>query len=160
MKAQSHGTPVASPGATGQGEIVSISVDYNHPLLQLKRALPWEALCEVMTRHWRQAGKNTDGRPGLPWDVALYVPLVVLMLVKHLNARAMEAYVAENVVARIFIGRQADPTPQVRDHSNIARAYAALGKEGVEEINAVLLHVVQARGFADTSILSADTTAQ
>jgi hypothetical protein len=39
-------------------------VAYNHPLLRLKRTLPWEALCEVMTRHWRQAGKNIDGRPG------------------------------------------------------------------------------------------------
>jgi hypothetical protein len=160
MKAQSHGTPVASPGATGQGEIVSISVDYNHPLLQLKRALPWEALYEIMTRHWRRAGKNTDGRPGLPWDVALYVPLVVLMLVKHLHAREMEAYVAENVVARVFIGRQADPHPQIRDHSNIARAYTALGTEGVEEINGLILHVAKDYGFADIRTLSSDTTVQ
>lgn len=54
--------------------------------------------------------------------MALYVPLVVLMLVKNLNSREMEAYVAENVVARVFIGRQDDPSPQIRDHSNIARA--------------------------------------
>jgi hypothetical protein len=139
---------------------VSIYVDPNHPLLQLQRALPWGALFEVMTRHWRQAGKNTDGRPGLLWDVALYVPLVVLMLVKNLNAREMEAYVAENVVARVFIGRQDDPSPQIRDHSNIARAYAALGKDGVDEVNGLMLHVAQDCGFADASILSADTTAQ
>ena len=160
MKAQSHGTPVASSGATVQGKIVSIYVDYNHPLLQLKRALPWEALYEIMTRHWRRAGKNTDGRPGLPWDVALYVPLVVLMLVKNLNAREMEAYVSENVVARVFIGRQDDPSPQIRDHSNIARAYAALGQEGVEEVNALILHVAKDLGFADIRLLSSDTTAQ
>jgi hypothetical protein len=146
--------------ATDKGVIVSIYVDDDHPLLKLKRALPWEALCEVMTRHWRQAGKNTDGRPGLPWDVALYAPLVVLMLVKNLNSREMEAYVAENVVARVFIGRQDAPSPQIRDHANIARAYAALGKDGVDEVNALILHVAQDCGFADTSILSADTTAQ
>jgi hypothetical protein len=160
MKAQSHCTPEVSPEATAQGETVSLYVDYHHPLLQLKRALPWEALCEVMTRHWRQAGKNTDGRPGLAWDVALYVPLVVLMLVKHLNARDMEAYLAENVVARVFIGRQNDRSPQIRDHSNIARAYAALGREGVEEVNTLILHVAKDFGFADVRILSADTTAQ
>jgi hypothetical protein len=113
-----------------------------------------------MTRHWRRAGKNTDGRPGLSWDVALYVPLVVLMLVKKLHARDMEAYVAENVVARVFICRQADTSPQIRDHSNIARASAALGKEGVDEINALILHVAKDCGFADPSILSSDTTAQ
>ena len=160
MEEQGDCTSGVCPGASATGETVSIYVDPNHPLLQLKRALPWEALCEVMTRHWRQAGKNTDGRPGLPWNVALYVPLVVLMLVKHFNAREMETYVAENVVARVFIGRQADPYPQIRDHSNIARAYVALGKDGIEEVNALLLHVATDCGFADASILSSDTTAQ
>src|SRR4029453_13456324 len=106
MEEQSDCTSGVCPGASG--ETVSIYAEHNPPLLQLKRALPWEALGEIMTRHWRQAGKNTDGRPGLPWDVALYVPLVVLMLVKHLHAREMEAYVAENVVARVFLARQAD----------------------------------------------------
>jgi hypothetical protein len=160
MKAQRHSMPVASSVATEKGETVSISVDHNHPLLQLKRALPWEALCEVMTRHWRRAGKNTDGRPGLAWDVTLYVPLVVLMLVKNLKARDMEAYLAENVVARVFIGRQDDINPQIRDHSNIARASTALGREGVEEVNALMLHVAKDCGFADPSMLSSDTTAQ
>lgn len=158
MEEQSDCTSGVCPEASG--ETVSIYVDHNHPLLQLKRALPWEALGEIMTRHWRQAGKNTDGRPGLPWDVALYVPLVVLMLVKHLHAREMEAYVAENVVARVFIGRQADPRPQIRDHSNIARAYTALGTDGVEELNGLILHVAQDYGFADIRILSSDTTVQ
>jgi hypothetical protein len=148
------------PGASANGETVSIYVPHNHPFLQLKRALPWDALYAVMGRHWRRAGKNTDGRPGLPWDVAWYVPLVVLMLVKHFHARDMEAYLAENVVARMFIGRQADPRPQMRDHSNIARASAALGKDGVEEINALMLHVARDGGCADGAILSSDTTAQ
>jgi len=140
--------------------MVSIYVEHNHPLLQLKRALPWATLFEVMTRRWAAAGKNTDGRPGLPWDVSLYGPLVVLMCVKNLHARAMEAYLAENVVARVFIGRQDEPLPQIRDHSNIARAYAALGKAGVEEVNALVLHVARDYGFADPQTLSSDTTAQ
>jgi hypothetical protein len=160
MKEHSDCTSGVCPGASVNGDIVSLYVPYTHPLLQLKRALPWEALCEVMTRHWRQAGKNTEGGPGLPWDVALYVPVVVLMLVKRLNSRAMEAYLAENVVARVFVGRQDDPRPQIRDHSNIARAYTALGQDGVEEVNTLILHVARDRGFADVSHLSADTTAQ
>ena len=160
MKEQGHCPPGVCPGTSAHGVTVSLYVHCNHPLLQLKRALPWDALFEVMRRHWQRAGKNTDGRPGLPWDVALYVPLVVLRLVKHLNAREMEAYVSENVVARVFIGRQADPKPQIRDHSNIARAYAALGTGGLEEVKALLLQVAQDCGFADASILSSDTTAQ
>jgi len=160
MKEHGHCTSGVCPEASAHGETVSIYVDHNHPLLQLKRALPWAALCEVMTRRWAAAGKNTDGRPGLPWDVSLYGPLVVLMCVKHLHAREMEAYLAENVVARVFIGRQGDRRPQIRDHANIARAYAALGKEGVDEINALILHVAKDWGCADGSMLSSDTTAQ
>jgi hypothetical protein len=160
MKEQDHCTPGLCPETTANGVIVSIAVNPNHPLLQLQGALPWEALCEVMTRHWRRAGKNTEGGPGLPWDVALYVPVIVLMLVKKLHARAMEAYLAENVVARVFIGRTTDPHAQIRDHSNIARAYVALGKDGIEEVNALILHVATESGFADPSILSSDTTAQ
>ena len=95
--------------ASATGEFVSIYVDYNHPLLQLKRALPWEALFEVMTCHWRRAGKNTDGRPGLPWDVALYVPLVVLMVVKNLNAREMEAYVQKMLWRVCSLGDRTPP---------------------------------------------------
>ena len=88
------------------------------------------------------------------------MPLVLLMRVKNLNAREMEAYVAEHVVARVFIGRQDDPSPQMRDHSNMARAYAALGNEGVDAVNTLMLHVAHDCGFADASILSSDTTAQ
>jgi hypothetical protein len=160
MEEQNDCTSGVCPGASATGETVSIYVDHHHPLLQRKHALPWEALGEVMTRHWRQAGKNTDGRPGLPWDVALDVPLVVLMLVKHLNSREMEADVAEHVVARVFIGRQDGPSPQMREHANIARAYTALGKEGVEEINGWMLHVAKDYGCADIRILSSDTMAQ
>ena len=86
----------------------------------------------------------------------MYVPLVVLMLVKNLNAREMEAYVSENVVARVFMGRQDDPSPQIRDHSNIARAYTALGKDGVDEVNALMLHVAHDCGFADASLVRYD----
>jgi len=71
MKEQRHSMPVASAVATENGETVSIYVHDQHPLLRLKHVLPWEALCEVMTRRWAAAGKNVDGRPGLSWDVAL-----------------------------------------------------------------------------------------
>jgi hypothetical protein len=148
-------------GLTEQsGELVSIFVEYNHPLLQLKRALPWEAITEVMVRHWRAVGKNVDGKPGQAWPVDLYVPLLVLMIVKNLFSREMEAYLAENGVARVFIDRQARPVPQIRDHATIARAYAALGKQGVEEVNALIVKEAVRLGFGNPTVLSADTTVQ
>src|SRR5919106_1656808 len=154
MKERVHCMPGVCPQTSEKGQTVSIYVDHNHPLLQLKRALPWEAILAVMTSRWQGAGKNLDGRPGRFWDVSLYGPLVVLMVVKRLHPRDMEAYLAENVVARVFIERQGDPQPQIRDHSNIARAYAALGKDGIEAINSLILHVARDFGFADIGIVS------
>jgi hypothetical protein len=160
MKAGSHSMPEARPEARATLQLVQIAVAPTHPLLLLKRALPWEALTEVMTRQWRRHGKNVDGGRGLPWEVSLYVPLVVLMLIKGFDSRQMEAYLAENVVARVFIGRQHEIKAQIRDHSNIARAYAALGKEGIDEVNRLVIQKAHGFGFVDEGSLSADTTAQ
>ncbi len=160
MKDLSHSTPEVCPETTSNGEIVSIFVDYDHPLLELGRALPWEQITEVMIREWRLSGKNVDGGPGRLLDVSLYVPLVVLMLVKGFNSRQMEAYVAENVVARVFICRQDDCTLHIRDHANIARVYGALSQEGLDDLNTLILHEATRHGFADATILSADTTVE
>jgi hypothetical protein len=113
------------PDARVTRQLVQIEVASTQPLLLLHRALPWDAIPEVMTRHWRQHGTNVDGGRGVPWDVSFYVPLVVRMVIKRLDARQREAYGAENVVARGFLGRQHEPHAQMRDHANIARAYAA-----------------------------------
>ncbi len=160
MKDLSHSTPEVCPETTSNGEIVSIFVDYDHPLLELGRALPWEQITEVMIREWRLSGKNVDGGPGRSLDISLYVPLVVLMVVKGFNSRQMEAYVSENVVARVFISKQGDVTAQIRDHANIARVYAALSQEGLDALNTLILHEATRHGFADASILSSDTTMQ
>ena len=159
MKAGSHSMEVCAE-ARATIQLVQIEVSPTHPLLLLKRALPWEAITEVMTRYWRQNGKNIDGGPGLSWDVSLYVPLVGLMLIKGFDSRQMEAYLAENVVARVFIGPHRDAKAQIRHHSNIARACAALGKEGVEAVNTLTIREAHRFGFVDEGSLSADTTAQ
>src|SRR5712671_1422913 len=160
MKADFYRMPKTCPEASSPPQLVQIEVSPTHPLLLLQRALPWEAITEAMTRHWREHGKNVDGGPGLPWDVSFYVPLVVLMLIKHIDSRQMEAYVAENVVARVFIGRYRNVQAQIRDHSNIARAYAALGKAGIEEVTRLVIKEAHRFGFVDEGVLSADTTAQ
>jgi hypothetical protein len=152
--------PEACPEASLDVQLVQIEVSPTHPLLVLKRALPWEAITEVMTCHWRTHGKNVDGGRGLPWDVSLYVPLVVLMLIKSFDSRQMEAYLAENVVARVFIGRPHEVQAQIRDHSNIARAYAALGKAGIEEVTHLVIKQAHGFGFVDEGVVSSDTTAQ
>jgi hypothetical protein len=78
---------LSAPVLPSQGELVSIYVDHCHPLLQLKGALPWEAIEALMVAAWRKAGKNVAGSRGKAWPVSLYVPLLVLMLIKRLDSR-------------------------------------------------------------------------
>lgn len=160
MREQSNSTlgDTSLPDQTGQ--IISIYVNYNHPLLKLKRALAWEKIREVMITHWRAAGKNVDGRPGQAWPLSVYVPLLVLMSVKALNSRQMEEYLAENVVARLFLDLQDQLLPHIRDHSNIARAQAALGMAGWKEVNQLVVAEAVRLGFGQSEVLSSDTTVQ
>ena len=160
MKACTYSMPEACSETSSRVETVQVEVSAMHPLLLLKQALPWEAITETMTRHWREYGKNVDGGPGLPWDVSLYVPLLVLMLIQRFHPRQMEAYVAENGVARVFIGRHQETKAQIRDHSNIARAYVALGQAGIEDVNGLIVKEAHRFGFVDEGVISADTTAQ
>jgi len=160
MSTGAHCTPEPRAVPELPPQLVSLLVADNHPLLQLKRALDWQAIQTVMVRHWRAAGKNVEGRPGLPWPVALYVPVLVLMAVKALSARQMEEYSAENVVARVFLDLAENPLPHLRDHANIARAQAALGTAGWQQVNQLVVTEAVRLGFGKPQLLSSDTTVQ
>ena len=66
MKASAHSMPEACPETSPGVQPVQVEVSLTHPLLLLKQALPWDALTEVMTRHWRLGGKNVDGGQAYP----------------------------------------------------------------------------------------------
>ena len=160
MKEQKDFMPEPAAAPEPRLKLVSIYVSDDHPLLQLKRALDWEAIRAVMVKHWRQAGKNVDGGPGLPWPVDLYVPLLVLLLVKVHHSRQMEKDLEENAVSRLFLGIEGQLSPHVKDHSNIARAQDALGVEGWQEINELIVGQATQLGFGQLEVLSSDTTVQ
>ena len=82
------------------------------------------------------------------------------MLIKHVDSRQMEADLAENVVARVFLGRHHDLKAQIRAHSNMARTYSALGKAGIEEVTPLVIQQAHRFGFVDEGVMSSDTTAQ
>lgn len=160
MKEQKDSMPETAAAPEPCLKLVSIYVSDDHPLLQLKRALDWEAIREVMIKHWRKAGKNVDGGPGLPWPVDLYVPLVVLLLVKVYHSRQMEEYLRENIVARLFMGLEDQLEGHVRDHANIARAVEALCADGIAEVNQLIVKQAQAVSLSSIEVLSSDTTVQ
>lgn len=160
METHNESTRTGGDTPARSGEWVSLFVGDEHPLLRLKAGLDWAALTAVMVTHWRAAGKNVDGGPGVRWPVPLYVPLLVLMWVKAYHARQMEEYLSESVVARRFLDLQEPEVKQIRDHASIARAEAALGAEGKAAVNALIIQTAVQRQYTDGEILSSDTTVQ
>lgn len=160
MNKQQDSTATAGAAPSVAGRLVSIFVPDEHPLLRLKATLDWEAITAVMVEHWRAAGKNVDGGRGLPWPVQFYVPLLVLMWLECCHARQMEKYLSESVVARRFLDLTSEQQMHVRDHSNIARAEAALGAAGKAAVNALLLRQAKELSFTSGAVLSSDTTVQ
>jgi len=160
MRERSDSTPAGRGAPAVKGAWVSIFVGDEHPVLRLRQALDWAALTEVMSTHWRAAGKNVDGGPGRPWPVHLYAPLLVLMWLKTYHARQMEEYISESVVARRFLELPDGALAQIRDHSAIARAEAALGAEGKAAVTALVIKTAAQLQFTDGQTLSSDTTVQ
>ena len=158
MPERSDSTPPSAGTPVVPGAWASIFVGDEHPLLRLKATLDWAAIQAEMSTHWRAAGKNVDGRPGRPWPVQLYAPLLVLMWFKTYSSRHMEEYISESVVARRFLDLPDGALAQVRDHSAIARAEAALGAEGKAAVNVLVLKTAEQLAFTDRQTLSADTT--
>lgn len=82
------------------------------------------------------------------------------MAVKALNRRQMEEDLAENGVARVFREVQEQERAAVRDPSHIARAQAAVGAAGWQEVNDLIVTAAVRCGFGHPEVLSADTTVQ
>jgi hypothetical protein len=155
-----HCTPDSRAVPEFPSSLVSIFVAYHHPLWPLKRTRDWQALQAGRVRHWRAAGKNGEGRPGLPWPVALSVPVLVLRAVKALSARQREEYSSETVVARVFVARAETLRPPLREHANSARAQAALGTAGWQQGNPLGVTESVRLGCGQPQLFSSDTTVQ
>lgn len=160
MKVKQDSTQAKAVAPSASGRMVSIFVPDDHPVMQLWQALDWAVVKAVMIKHWREAGKNLDGGPGLAWPTDLYAPLLVLMWFKTYHSRQMEEYIIESVVARRFLDLKDGQLKQIRDHASIARAEAALGAEGKAEVNAVVIKMARQLNFTDLKTLSSDTTVQ
>jgi len=144
-------------------EILSTQISYrsDHPALQLKKLLDWNQIYQVVRYHLQLSGRNISGRlRGKRINTELYARLIVLMHVMRFNYRELEAYTSENVIGRLFVEAQEGDTLQVRDHSSISRVCASMGKDGMEHLNQLIVGHATALGFADPSVISADTTAQ
>lgn len=139
---------------------VTLEVEEAHPLLVVKKTLDWETIETGLAKHWRAAGKNVDGGPGRKFDLKYWARVMVLMLLMKLEYREMERELKYNALSRLFVQVEEPTEGYVRDHANIDRTYRALGVEGLEELNRLVVKKAMEWEYTEGKTLSSDTTIQ
>ena len=82
------------------------------------------------------------------------------MLLLKLDSRQMERELKYNALSRLFVMTDRPTEGFVRDHANIDRSYRALGADGIEELNQIIIQRALESGFSDLETLNSDTTIQ
>lgn len=139
---------------------VTLEVEANHPLLVVKANLDWQVLEQGLAGHWRKSGKNVDGGRGRKFDLPFWTRAMVFMLMLKLEYREMEWELKYNAVARLFVQVENPTEGYVRDHANIDKTYRALGVEGLEELNRMVIQKAEELEFTNQKILSSDSSIQ
>lgn len=158
------GTSSPKHGASSKAGFIAVEMEVReeHPLLVLYRRVKWERVERILGDIWRRAGKNVDGgRQGRRFDVAFFCRALVLgLILGKLTSRELERELKENAVARVFVGVAKPLEGLWRDHSNLERAFQALGAEGFVALGELVREGAIENGFMRAGELSSDMTCQ
>lgn len=132
-----------------------VEVDMNHELVQMEKLIDWDKLTwmamDLRKNHVKAiAGKEPHYRELLG--------AVVLMAQRKVPYRVAADLIAYYAPAR-YLCNLMDSQWKI-DHVTIFEFTQMLGEEGMREINKYILEKAVAAGYADTSFLVSDTTAQ
>jgi len=132
-----------------------ITVDENHELVRLERALDWDELIEsAMDIRSKKIKANTGPEP----HYRELLGAVTLMAVKNITYRDAEDLIAHYAPARYLCKlMDSDWRP---DHITIFEFTQMLGEAGMNKINCNILGTAKSAGLLDSTRLMSDTTAQ
>jgi len=134
---------------------VRIVLNENHQLVRLTKITPWDSLVlQAMNIRSQKVIKETGPQP----HYRQLLGAVALMAVKNLTYREAEDQIAHYAPARYLCDLM--DSDWAIDHVTIFEFTQMLGAEGMEEINAAVLHTAEEHGVVDSTRVMSDTTAQ
>lgn len=146
---------IYQPSLFSSSATISIDVPTGSRYRILSDNLPWVELAEVANRH---RAKTRDINNGAPLDLRLHLGAHIAQGMNDLTDRFSEDQVRYHAGIRILCGI-ADST-QTIDHTSIETFRSSLGKDGVAEINKIIVEAATKHGFTGGKLCSSDTTVQ
>ncbi len=134
---------------------ISIDVPTGSRYRILSSNLPWPELAIIANEH---RSKTRDIHNGAPLDLRLHLGAHIAQGMNALTDRFTEDQVRYHAGVRILCGI-ADSTKTI-DHTSVEAFRSSLGKDGVAEINKVIVNTVEEYGFTGIKLCSSDTTVQ
>ncbi|MEO1457928.1 MAG: hypothetical protein AAFV49_10270 [Pseudomonadota bacterium] len=132
-----------------------IPVNEDHPLVQLTRIIDWGELARVAQKIRRSKLRSHTGRPP---NLRVMLGAIVFMAVRRRPYREVEELIRHYAPARYLCGLT--ETTWSPDYCTIMDFTHLMGPEGLQSLNEAVVKMAAEAGFADPSLLVADTTAQ
>lgn len=121
----------------------------------LAERLPWPELAEVANRH--RSGK-VDIDNGRPLDLRLHLGAMIAQSMNGWRDRETEEMVRLHAGVRLLCGLEL--SNDTIDRTSIEAFRNQVGKEGVADLNQIIVATARVAGFTDGALCSSDTTVQ
>ena len=121
----------------------------------LAENLPWLKLGEVGNKH---RAMRVDIDNGRPLNLRLHLGAMIAQSMNRWTDQETEDSVRLNAGVRLLCGLEG--SDETTDRTSVQDFRKQVGKEGVEELNAIVVVAAKEAGFTDGALCASDTTVQ
>lgn len=121
----------------------------------LAEKLPWPGLAKVANEY---RSRVVDINRGRPLDLRLHLGALISQSMNRWTDRETEEMVRLHAGVRLLCGLE--QSSGSLDHTSIETFRNQVGKDGVEELNQIIVHTARREGFTGSRLCSSDTTVQ
>jgi IS5 family transposase len=139
---------------------VTIDVLPTHPLLQLARVIPWQALTDLVLPDLQRTTAKGKWWLGRKLMLRIHLGACLLQWLYNLTDRQVDWAIKDNAAYQLFCGRGVVNNWRPPDHTKIAEVRSRLSPETQRHVaNAVAVRAT-CPGFADPTTMDIDATVQ
>lgn len=140
---------------SGNSLLMDVRVGHGNRYRVLASMLPWPELAEVANEY---RAKKVDIHNGRPLDLRLHVGALIAQSMNRWTDRETEDMVAYHAGVRLLCGLE--QSSDTIDATSVEEFRSRLTKEGVENLNRIIVQTAKSAGFTDGRLCSSDTTVQ
>jgi transposase, IS5 family len=139
---------------------VTIDVSPTHPLIQLARVIPWQALADMVLPDLKRTTAKGHWWLGRKLRPRLHLGALLLQWLYHLPDRQVEWAIKDNAAYQLFCGQGLVDPWYAPDHTKIEEFRSRLSPETQRQMANVVAVWATELGFADPSAMDIDSTVQ